>query len=261
MTTAGLTRALTRGLTGSLVPRRYRYGGGGGGGPFDPADIDYGALTYSRRFWWHKSYADSLSVNTNGTGGTPGVGDPFGAILNCDQNNGDTPLPLALLPQQGTAGIRRANGAEFPVGAFYYSASANWTEMASQGLTVAFSGFMPTFSTGGWVFGRDNPSSGVGSGGSNSEVFLQHNVVATGVDLTVEHRIVITATHGGGNVRALLDGVEVFNGTDQGFSTWERTMFYMYSAAFTLSGIFAIDSRVSNAEMANLDNFLQYGPV
>lgn len=41
MTTAGLTRALTRGLTGSLVPRRYRYGGGGGGATYatwNPAD-------------------------------------------------------------------------------------------------------------------------------------------------------------------------------------------------------------------------------
>lgn len=260
MTTAGLTRALTRGLTGSLVPRRYRYGGGGGGGPFDPADIDYGVLTYSRRFWWHKEYADGLSVNANGTGGTPGVGDPFGAILNCDQNNGDTPLPLALLPQQGTAGIRRANGAEFPVGAFYYSASANWPNMNTSGITVAFSGFLPVAGTGGWVFGRDNPSAGVGAGGVSSVAFFQSNTLASGIDWLTEHRVVVTATIGG-NVRALLDGVEVYNTTDAGISSWERTMIYMYSLGFTFSGLFAIDSRVSNAEMANLDNFLQYGPV
>ena len=233
-----------------------------GGGPFDPSDIDYGALTYNRRFWWHKNYANGLSVNTNGTGGMPAVSDPFGAFLNCDQNNGDTPLPLALLPQQGTAGIRRANGAEFPVGAFYYSASANWPNMNTSGITVAFSGFALSTSTGGegWVFGRDNPGAGVGAGGASSVAFFQSNTLASGIDWLTEHRVVVTATIGG-NVRALLDGVEVYNTTDAGISSWERTMIYMYSLGFTFSGLFAINSRVSNSEMTNLDNFLQYGPA
>lgn len=257
MTTAGLTRALTRGLTGSLVPRRYRYDAGGGG-PFDPADINYGALTYTCRFWWHKEYSDSLSVNTNGTGGMPAVSDPFGAFLNCDPDNGSTSVPLARLPQNSTAGIRRAGGAEFPAGAFYYSASAAWANMNTEGITVAISGFLPVAGSGGWVLGRDNPASGVT--GSENAIAFQSNSLATGIDWSTEHRLVVTATLGG-NVRAILDGVEVYNTTDAGIASWERTMIYMYSLGFTISGLFIIDSRVSDAEMTNLDNFLQYGPA
>lgn len=226
------------------------------------------------RYWWHGLDTSLISVNTDGTGGTPALSDPVGAMLTAATGDMLTDS-LLRLPYAGGTVTRVSNAVRLGFNGFMYcnnmsSSAAGGNDSlaasfeAASGMTMAMRvKFSASNLTEYGMIGWDTPASTKGILFDTAEQVTYGGASTYGTPLTGlnSYKNVICVMNGG-NASLYIDSTTATETTGGHAGTCHRFWAYKNGAGTTmdLQGVFmAAQAFTAEADLQRIFDYLNTG--
>ena len=236
---------------------------GGGAPSWTPADLTF--IAGRLRNWWHFADSPTIAANSDGSGGTPAVGDPVGYVASAatESTYNNTQSNGAIKP------IAASDSIQFTPGSHYFIDSVSSFSPGTTGMTIAArvkyasdSLLGVYFQIGGQDNGQINAASVYGSDvRAGNDVGSGVTYDASSLDWSAYHTLIAVWDAATGKINVYLDSDTVTDSATVSLSgSVSRDLVYGLNSASVdcfIRGRFLAAQAFSGSDIAHLRAWLE----